>query len=353
MDEFPAQLIAWFEEAGRHDLPWQTDRSPYRIWVSEIMLQQTQVTTVIPYFMRFMERFPSVEVLAGADLDDVLALWAGLGYYARARNLHRAAGFVMETHEGTFPTSIEGLMTLPGVGRSTAGAILALALDRRAPILDGNVKRVLARYHAVEGWPGQAAVQKQLWTFAERHTPDERVADYTQSIMDLGATVCVRNQPHCERCPVSIDCRSRIAGLQHTVPGPRPRRERRRREVRMLIVSDPEQRVLLARRPASGIWGGLYSLPELADGEDPKSWCDRYLGAAVDRQAPMDSVDHAFTHFDLSIQPLLIELAASPRSLMDREEWLWYNPAHEMEVGVAAPIAALLESLRVSEEHVP
>ena len=353
MDEFAAPLIAWFEEFGRRDLPWQTDRSPYRVWVSEIMLQQTQVATVIPYFSRFMERFPTVEALAGAELDDVLALWAGLGYYARARNLHRAANFVVDTHQGVFPTSIEGLMALPGVGRSTAGAILALSCDKRAPILDGNAKRVLARYHAVEGWPGHSAVNKRLWSLAERHTPVARAADYTQAIMDLGATVCVRIRPRCEQCPVSTDCKARIAGLQDAVPGARPKRKRPRREVHMLVVSDPERRVLLAKRPPAGIWGGLYSLPELADGEDPGLWCDRNLGAVVQRQTALERVDHSFTHFDLCIRPLLIRLATSPRSLMDRKEWLWYNPAHEIEVGVAAPVAVLLKTLRAQEELPP
>ena len=353
MGAFAAQLIAWFEEFGRHDLPWQTDRTAYRVWVSEIMLQQTQVATVIPYFTRFMQRFPSVETLAAADLDDVLALWAGLGYYARARNLHRAANLVVDVHEGVLPTSIAELIGLPGVGRSTAGAIMSLASGRRAPILDGNAKRVLARYHAVEGWPGQAAVQKRLWELADRHTPEDRVADYTQAIMDLGATVCSRSQPRCKECPVSGDCSAEKAGLQETFPARRPRRERPRREVRMLLVSDPEQRVLLAKRPASGIWGGLYSLPELADGEDPCWWCDRHLGATVDGQTAMRTLNHAFTHFDLAIQPLSIQLATSPRSLMDRGEWLWYNPAHEIEVGVASPVAVLLKSLRNSEEPSP
>ena len=350
MAEFAASLIAWFEHSGRRDLPWQTDRNPYRVWVSEIMLQQTQVATVIPYFMRFMERFPSVEARARADLDDVLAVWSGLGYYARARNLHRAAKLVFDKQKGTFPTSIEGLMDLPGVGRSTAGAILSLSCDKRAPILDGNVKRVLARYHAVQGWPGHARVSKRLWSLAERHTPKDRVADYTQAIMDLGATLCVRKRPLCEQCPVSVGCKARIAGLQDSVPGARPRREKPRREVHMLLVRDPDRRVLLAKRPPSGIWGGLYSLPELADDEDPRLWCDRHLGALVDRQTALDKVEHSFTHFDLSIRPLLIRLATLPRSLMDRKEWLWYNPAHDIEVGVAAPVAALLKTLRTEEE---
>ena len=346
VDGFAARLIAWFEQHGRRDLPWQTDRTPYRVWVSEIMLQQTQVATVIPYFNGLMERYPSVAALAAAELDDVLALWAGLGYYTRARNLHRAARLVMDAHRGVLPGSIDGLMSLPGIGRSTAGAILSLAAAKRAPILDGNAKRVLARYHAVDGWPGRAAVQHRLWALAEAHTPDHRVAEYTQAIMDLGATVCVRSRPRCGHCPVSARCKARIAGVQAAIPAARPRRERPRRAVRMLLVSDPEQRVLLEKRPARGIWGGLYSFPELGHGEDPDGWCARHLGVRVSAQTALQPLEHAFTHFDLSIRPVRIRLAGPPRAPMDADGWLWYNPAHEIEVGVASPVAFLLGTLR-------
>ncbi len=352
MDSFAIGLIAWFESFGRHDLPWQNDPTPYRVWVSEIMLQQTQVLSVVPYFERFTTAFPSVKSLAEAELDDVLSLWAGLGYYARARNLHEAAGLVMDVHDGVFPSSLEGLMDLPGVGRSTAGAILALACAKRAPILDGNAKRVLARYHGVQGWSGRSAIQKRLWEHAEQHTPRARVAEYTQAIMDLGATICTRTRPRCDDCPVSANCHAQRNGLQETLPASRPRRVRPRREVRMLLVTDLEQRVLLAKRPVSGIWGGLYSLPELEDGEDPRGWCDQHLGASVDAEKTMTTVNHAFTHFDLSIRPLQIRLATAPRCVMDRE-WLWYDPAHEIEVGVASPIALLLKSLPNCEEALP
>jgi len=348
---FATRLLAWFEEYGRRDLPWQADRSAYSVWVSEIMLQQTQVATVIPYFTRFIARFPTVEMLAAAPLDDVLALWAGLGYYARARNLHRAARVIVEDHEGQFPASLDGLMDLPGVGRSTAGAILALAMAGRAPILDGNVKRVLARYHAVEGWPGHTKIQRQLWEHAEAHTPETAVAEYTQAIMDLGATVCTRTKPLCDACPVSGNCQANRQGLQERFPGRKSRAERRRRDVRLLLVRDPRSRILLEKRPARGIWGGLYSLPELADEDDPGFWCDRHLGAAVETQTTLSSIEHAFTHFDLHIEPLLIGLTAAPRSVMDRDGWLWYNPAHEIEVGVAAPISTLLRSLQEPEEN--
>lgn len=350
MDTFAAQLIAWFGEFGRRDLPWQSDRTAYRVWVSEIMLQQTQVATVIPYFNRFIGHFPSVEMLAGAKLDDVLALWAGLGYYARARNLHRAANSVMDVHKGVFPTSIEELMELPGIGRSTSGAISSLAFGKRAPILDGNVKRVLSRYHAVKGWPGKSAVQKKLWALADQHTPQDRIADYTQAIMDFGAIVCTRKKPRCQRCPVRQGCRAKDLGLQESIPSARPRRERPQRQVCMLLVRDPKRRVLLTKRPAKGIWGGLYSFPELVSGEDPCGWCDQYLGVEVDSQTVMKTLDHPFTHFDLSIKPLLVRLATSPRPSKDRDQWFWYNPARKMEVGVASPVAVLLKSLKSAEE---
>ena len=350
MDTFAAQLIAWFGEFGRRDLPWQSDRTAYRVWVSEIMLQQTQVVTAIPYFNRFIRHFPSVETLAGAKLDDVLALWAGLGYYARARNLHCAAKAVMDVHKGSFPTSIEELMELPGVGRSTSGAIRSLAFGKRAPILDGNVKRVLSRYHAVKGWPGKPTVQKRLWALADRHTPQDRIADYTQAIMDLGATVCTRKKPRCQQCPVRKGCKAKDLGLQESIPSARPRRERPRRQVCMLLVRDLKRRVLLTKRPAKGVWGGLYSFPELVSGEDPCGWCDQYLGAEVASQTAMKTLDHAFTHFDLSIKPLLVRLATSPRLPKDRDQWFWYNPVRKMEVGVASPIAVLLKSLQSAEE---
>ena len=273
MRPFAERLLAWFADHGRHDLPWQRDPSPYGVWVSEIMLQQTQVATVIPYYERFMARFPDLAALAEAPLDEVLAHWSGLGYYARARNLHRAARQAMAEHGGRLPETIDALQALPGIGRSTAGAILSLALGQRHPILDGNVKRVLARHAAVAGWPGKAAVQRTLWELAEARTPRRRVADYNQAMMDLGATLCTRARPACERCPVAADCRAREQGLQTDYPGPRPRRELPERQVQMLLVRDPQGRVLLERRPPQGVWGGLWCLPELATEADPLARC--------------------------------------------------------------------------------
>ena len=350
MDAFARDLIAWFKTNGRHDLPWQRDATPYSVWVSEIMLQQTRVTTVVPYFLRFMARFPAVDALAKARLDEVLTLWSGLGYYARARNLHRAARTVVEEFDGRLPESLDALLTLPGIGRSTAGAILALARGQRFAILDGNVKRVLARYHAVAGWAGKAEVKRRLWELAEAHTPTRRVADYTQAIMDLGATVCLRRQPICAACPLGGGCAARLAGTQDRLPAPRPSRERRRRSVRVLLVRDDGRRVLLERRPASGIWGGLFSFPELGVEEEPDQWCDLNLGVPLSRSFPLAALEHSFTHFDLRLDPLVIDLAQPPRRLMERDDWLWYNPAEELDVGVAAPIATLLASLADTQE---
>lgn len=309
------------------------------------MLQQTQVATVVSYFERFMRSFPTVRDLARADLDDVLAHWSGLGYYARARNLHRAARQIVDEHDGELPRTLTDLIELPGIGRSTAGAILALAHGQREPILDGNVKRVLARYHGIEGWPGKSAVLGALWKRAEQHTPTRDVAAYTQAIMDLGATVCTRGEPDCKSCPVRRGCKAARDGRQAELPAPRPRRDRPQRSVRVLLVRDDAQRVLLERRPASGIWGGLFSLPEIADEQEAALWCDAHLNARVVRERSLDSIGHSFTHFDLTIQPTLLELDGEPAAVMDRPDWLWYNPAMKSKLGLAAPIAALLEEI--------
>jgi A/G-specific adenine glycosylase len=350
VDSFARRLLQWFDRHGRHDLPWQLAATPYAVWVSEIMLQQTQVATVIPYFERFMRRFPSVAALAAAELDEVLAQWAGLGYYARARNLHRAAKQMLAEHGGELPRTQALLEALPGVGRSTAAAILALAHDFPAPILDGNVKRVLARYHGIEGWPGQTAVLARLWKHAAEHTPCHRPAASTQAIMDLGATLCTRHAPGCASCPVRRGCAAARAGTQHRLPSPRPRRARPRRRVRVLLIEDDDRRILLERRPPAGIWGGLFSLPELAGEHDPKDWCREHLHAPVGEQRSLPSIAHAFTHFDLEIAPLWLKLLEAPGRVMDRPDWLWYKPAMTQEIGLAAPIAELLESRFESNE---
>ena len=344
-DSLARALLTWFDRHGRHDLPWQAQPTPYSVWVSEIMLQQTQVATVIPYFERFMRRFPTLPALAAAELDDVLAQWAGLGYYARARNLHRTARLVAERFAGELPNALDELIALPGIGRSTAGAILSLSQGQRHPILDGNVKRVLARYHAVPGWPGDPKVQDELWLHAEAHTPHTRVAAYTQAIMDLGATLCTRARPACTVCPLAADCAACRAGTQAQYPAPRPKRARPHRRAAAVVVRGEAGGVLLERRPERGIWGGLYCLPELAAGESPDEWCARELGCRALVARELATIEHSFTHFDLDLTPWLVTLAGSPSVVMDRADRLWYNPSEDPAVGVPAPVAALLLAL--------
>lgn len=342
-EQFAAALLRWYDRSGRHDLPWQVVRSPYRVWVSEIMLQQTQVATVIPYFQRFMARFPDVAALAGAPLDEVLHHWSGLGYYARARNLHAAAKRIESLHGGRFPDTLDAARALPGIGRSTAAAILALARGQRHAILDGNVKRVLARQHAVEGWPGAAAVERQLWQLAESHTPAERVADYTQAIMDLGATVCRRGRPDCGACPVAAGCAARRLGRQEDFPASRPQRPRPLRHARMLLLTDKDGAVLLEQRPPSGIWGGLWCPPELGD-EPPEQWGLRTLGASIDADAPLAPIRHGFTHFELEIEAVPARVAAVRPGAMESGRWVWYNARSPAKVGLAAVVSRLIEA---------
>ncbi|MEX0965268.1 MAG: A/G-specific adenine glycosylase [Pseudohongiellaceae bacterium] len=342
---FAQRLLEWFDQYGRHDLPWQINRTPYRVWVSEIMLQQTQVSTVIPYFERFMRRFETVEELAAAESDQVLHLWTGLGYYARARNLHKAAKVITDDHNGIFPQSVEELMTLDGIGQSTAGAIAAIAMDVRAPILDGNVKRVLARYHCIGGWPEQSAVKKELWKIAEAATPFERVADYTQAIMDLGATLCTRSKPSCTQCPLQTDCQAQRQDRIGEYPGKKSRKSLPTKSVAMFILLNEAGEVLLQKRPATGIWGSLYSLPE---SPEPDS-IPEMGGAAIEEQDPgalerLELIRHTFSHFHLDITPVLIS-ASKLDEVAETDRWLWYPLDHSLEVGLAAPVKKLLSRL--------
>ena len=339
-----ASLLSWAALSGRHELPWQLDRTPYRVWVSEIMLQQTQVATVIPYFERFMARFPDARSLADAPLDEVLHLWAGLGYYARARNLHRGACRIRDEHGGEFPRSFQAVMALPGVGRSTAGAILALARNERFAILDGNARRVLARYFAVAGSVSDATVLKELWTLAERCTPGTDVAAYTQAIMDLGATLCVRGRPACGQCPLAEGCAARAGGRQQEIPAPRRARRRTQRAVFMVVALKDTGEVLLGRRPEAGIWGGLWCLPQFGSHADASAFIAGSLGAGGARPQPLAQIEHAFTHFDLTISPLLVRCAAPVTEVRDTEG-LWYNIRTPARIGLPAPISALLAQL--------
>ena len=343
---FADRVLTWYDDHGRKNLPWQEDRDPYRIWVSEIMLQQTQVQTVIPYFAKFTQSFPTVVNLADAPIDDVLHHWSGLGYYARARNLHRAAQIVRDEHGGEFPRTLEEVEALPGIGRSTAGAILSLAFDRRHAILDGNVKRVLARHKAIEGWPGRTAVATALWAIAEEHTPDSRVAAYTQAIMDLGATLCTRSSPACERCPVSSDCEALLDGEVSRFPGKKPKKEKPRRETTM-VMAVVDGAVYLERRPASGIWGGLWSLPEV---EDLDAWCDRELSARAIDVESWGTLRHSFSHYDLDISPIVVHLDVESSKVADDDRATWYRLSDTPPGGIAAPVQKLIDGLRNSIE---
>lgn len=348
--DFAAAVLRWFDEHGRKHLPWQQDISPYRVWLSEIMLQQTQVSTVIPYFEKFIEAFPTVEDLAQAPLDEVLHLWTGLGYYARARNLHACAKRIVEEYGGEFPRSVEALASLPGIGRSTAGAIYSLSWDLPAPILDGNVKRVLARFHAVEGWPGQSSVAAKLWDFAEQHTPRQRSANYTQAMMDLGAIVCTRSRPQCSACPLESTCLAKAQGEPERYPGKKPPKALPVRQVQMLILTNANGEVLLEQRPPQGIWGGLWSFPELPIDADPQEWALDKYGPATAMET-WATIRHTFSHYHLDISPVRLELKEEPSRIMEDKRQLWYNTALPPAVGLAAPIKRLLKQLAHSGEQ--
>jgi A/G-specific adenine glycosylase len=341
------QLLAWHARYGRHDLPWQRERTPYRVWVSEVMLQQTQVATVIPYYERFLQRFPDVARLAAAPLDEVLHLWSGLGYYSRARNLHRAAQRIVAEHGGELPAELEALQALPGLGRSTAAAVLALARGERHAILDGNVRRVLARVYAVEGAPNERAVEQRLWALAEQETPASGVADYTQAIMDLGATLCTRRNPGCERCPLGGVCAAKAQGRQHELPTPRTRAARGSKRVVLLAALRDDGGVLLVRRPPSGIWGGLWSLPEFATEQEAREWGEARLGGRERLEwsaAPLAPITHAFTHFDLEMIALPVHCGGKAGEVQEPDT-LWYQSG-SAAVGLPAPIVRLLARLQ-------
>ncbi|MBK1718205.1 A/G-specific adenine glycosylase [Thiocystis violacea] len=344
-EDFATALLDWFDRHGRKDLPWQQDPTPYRVWVSEIMLQQTQVSVVIPYFERFMARFPTLSDLASAELDSVLAHWSGLGYYARARNLHRAAGLIQEQHGGVFPAYLEQVQKLPGIGRSTAGAILSLAGGQHQPILDGNVKRVLARCFGVEGWPGSHAVLARLWTLAERCTPSERAGAYNQGMMDLGATLCTRSKPDCPNCPLTQICEARAQGRQGELPSPRPSQTRPIRVTTMLLVRNPAGEILLERRPPTGIWGGLWSLPETAPEEPIEDWCQTRLGVRPRLVEILPERRHSFSHYSLRIHVRVIELERLPTRIEDKGEPCWISPAQARTLGLPAPVGKILDEL--------
>lgn len=340
MKAFSERTLEWFDAHGRKHLPWQQNVTPYRVWISEIMLQQTQVATVIPYYGRFMRRFPTVLALANAAQDDVLHNWSGLGYYARARNLQHAAQIVRDEYAGEFPQDFEQVAALPGIGRSTAGAVLSLACRQRHAVLDGNVKRVLARHAGIDGWPGQPRVMKRLWQQAEQHLPHKRVAAYNQAMMDLGAMICTRSKPACSSCPLASDCVAHREQRQHELPGKKPRKALPEKHVDMLLI---EQRghVLLEKRPSAGIWGGLWSLPEFEQGIE---WVRERFAQSPRRLEPLA---HTFSHFRLHIQPLHLALDQPPAEVSDRET-VWYDVASPPALGLAAPVQKILQQFAAS-----
>ena len=347
-ESFATRLLAWFDVAGRHDLPWQHPRTPYRVWLSEVMLQQTQVATVIPYFQRFVDALPDLRSLADAPPDRVLALWSGLGYYTRARNLHAAAKLCMERHGGELPRDVDALAALPGIGRSTAAAIAAQAWNDRHAILDGNVKRVLARFHGIEGWPGAPRVEKRLWAFAKAHVddpllPGDRLADYTQAQMDFGATLCTRGRPACVICPLRDDCIARIEGRQDALPTPRPSKALPRREAVVLVLRDGDGRILLQRRAPTGVWASLWSLPQFEQASDADAWLSR---RAPDTQARMwlDDVAHGFSHYHLTLKPRLHDVDRAGR-VADDDGTAWVSAVDLDALGIPAPIRTLLNRL--------
>lgn len=339
---FAERVLEWAQHSGRHHLPWQKPRSPYRVWVSEVMLQQTQVDTVIPYFEKFMQAFPSITALATASQDAVLHHWSGLGYYARARNLHKAAQIIVEKYAGEFPINMEQVMALPGIGRSTAGAILSLSFNQRHAILDGNVKRILARHTGTYGWPGSAKVEKILWHYAQQRTPDVDIAAYTQAIMDLGAILCTRSQALCERCPVQYDCYAYETSEQSNLPTKKPKKDHPEKEVVMLIVKCPEQGLLMQRRPDTGIWGGLLSFPEFENTLSAVEWFQDQFNQDGQDYREHEQIKHVFSHYSLYIRPICLQLDAPSYRVMEHKQWVWYKH-HHTQAGVAAPVNKLLK----------
>jgi A/G-specific adenine glycosylase len=340
---FSKAMVIWYHQHGRKTLPWQLDNSPYHTWLSEIMLQQTQVKTVIPYYQTFTERFPNIQTLASASLDEVLHLWTGLGYYSRARNLHKCAQIISEQYQGSFPDKVEELEALPGIGRSTAGAILSLSMEIPAPILDGNVKRVFCRFYCIEGWSGTSAVQKQLWQLAEQLIPKKEVKAYNQSLMDLGANVCKRSKPLCEICPLAPQCQAYKNHSQALFPQPKPKKKLPQKHCHMLILQKENGSVYLEQRPQQGLWGGLWSLPEFNDLNQLQNHCQAF-GWKSSSQKELDTIKHTFSHFQLFINPVLCHISNEPDRISEKAG-IWYT-ANEHQVGLASPVKKLIQQVQ-------
>ncbi|MBL4868358.1 MAG: A/G-specific adenine glycosylase [Pseudomonadales bacterium] len=349
---FATSVLKWFDQNGRKSLPWQKNTSPYRVWVSEIMLQQTQVTTVIPYYLRFMKAFPSTKQLALADIDQVLHLWTGLGYYARARNLHKTAKIVDAQFKGRFPATVTELVNLPGIGQSTAGAILSLSRGEWAPILDGNVKRVLTRVHCIEGWYGHRKTADQLWALSAHYTPKFRVAAFNQAMMDLGATICTRGKPKCELCPLSSVCVAHQTHQETVFPHSKPAKKIPIKSVSMLLLRNQQQELLLEQRPPMGIWGGLWSFPEFKNKAALWTFCQNNLGEEQDNTKRVATMRHTFSHYHLDIEAWSLDIAQKPNKIMEHRQVAWYNHKQPSTIGLPAPIIKLIKKAASEiEEH--
>ena len=345
--QFQKAVLDWFDQYGRTNLPWQQDTGAYPVWVSEIMLQQTQVATVIPYFERFMQSFPTVRDLAAAPLDDVLHHWTGLGYYARARNLHKTAQHVVTELQGQFPDNVTALIELPGIGRSTAGAISSIAFNNQASILDGNVKRVLARFSATEGWPGKREVVEKLWLIAETFTPLERIADYTQAMMDLGATLCTRSSPNCSECPLISSCIAYKQGNPKDYPGKKAKKKLPVKTAYFLILRNELGELLLEQNPPAGLWGGLWIFPQ-CETETELTELYARLGVESDSQEMQEAKRHTFSHFHLDYKPIHATVAqggSSASMVAESTNHVWYNPQKPLSLGMPAPIKALFANI--------
>lgn len=341
-----SNLLKWFDKHGRKDLPWKKPLDPYRIWLSEIMLQQTQVSTVLSYFDKFIAKFPHVSKLANASLEEVLALWAGLGYYARARNLHKTAQIVHHQFKNHFPKTLEALMDLPGIGRSTAGALLAQSFNMSVPILDGNVKRVLCRLHCIEGYPEDKNVQAQLWELSKQYTSKSRAADYTQAIMDLGATCCIRSKPLCHSCPLQNRCQAYLKNLTSAFPEKKQNKRIPTRHLYMLCIINKQNEILLEERPPKGIWGGLFSLPEFQQKEGLHAFLKDNFATQKAPLLPLPPLKHTFTHFHLEITPFLARVE-NKKTFKDNKRWQLLK--ERSKIGLPAPIQKILRNSHFKE----
>ncbi|MCP3850848.1 MAG: A/G-specific adenine glycosylase [Gammaproteobacteria bacterium] len=341
---FSNALLKWFDKHGRKDLPWQENKTSYRVWISEIMLQQTQVKTVIPYYLKFMQHFPDIKTLAHAAQDEVLHLWTGLGYYARARNLHKTAQIITHEHSGRFPQTSKDLQSLPGIGRSTAGAILAFSQGQHQAILDGNVKRVLCRYYCVQGWSGHSKTQAILWAHSEAITPEKRCDDFNQAMMDLGSSLCSRSKPQCTACPLNHSCMAYLNDKVTQYPNPKPKKEKPVKSVYLLMLHTQQGEILLEKRPQQGIWGGLWSFPQCDTKHEIDLWLDRHHFSTDSKKHFQNDFRHTFSHYHLQITPVQIQVEI-PSGIMDDKNYIWFNQQKPLKLGLSTPIKKLISEM--------